>query len=670
MSEFDVKFAAYERAMQANNYFGLKGEQISEQFGRYATGLQRDEIKAANKKEGRKFGKELAAEKKKLAAKELQAQINGSARNLPAVAGKPAAEKVTGLLPTRTVNTFSINDKYYIMENNRVTGLYDKLDKADWTKKIRELKLSGANIVQEMPYGEVSKSKSVATAAGAQNLDEIRKIALENARKAEGKFKGVTSEQIDERLGIGKESDATKHFRQEELKSNALANARKAEGKFKGVTSEQIDERLGIDKESDATKHFRQEELKSNALANARKAEGKFKGVTSEQIDERLGIDKESDATKHFRQEELKSKALANARKADGKFRGVTAEEIDKRLGIGEESPQTKFYRNLEKRGKKPRIKARARLFQMKNPKLAKAGKAGLIGLAAATVIGGLYALFKSDDKKDKLDMPDAAETPVEETPAVVADEPEQEPIEETPIEETPVVEPAQDGTYTVKEGDNVWNIAKRHLKDVNKDIKGYEPSPAEILKETKRLMELNGLEFDNSKERKNWFVMIRPGDVLKLTGEPVQETVEPAVVTETVETPAETVEAKPTIIPVAVRVEKVPPAEETPIMTPAVSEPVQHTEVAATGRQAIIDELNAKIQSGELTGKDLKKITKALKKHEKNLRKLEKLAEGLERSRHKYAIKGIKLEGKKNVNEDRYQTKKEVLEYKLENNY
>ena len=626
MSEFDVKFAAYERAMQANNYFGLKGEQISEQFGRYATGLQRDEIKAANKKEGRKFGKELAAEKKKLAAKELQAQINGSARNLPAVAGKPAAEKVTGLLPTRTVNTFSINDKYYIMENNRVTGLYDKLDKADWTKKIRELKLSGANIVQEMPYGEVSKSKSVATAAGAQNLDEIRKIALENARKAEGKFKGVTSEQIDERLGIGKESDATKHFRQEELKSNALANARKAEGKFKGVTSEQIDERLGIDKESDATKHFRQEELKS--------------------------------------------KALANARKADGKFRGVTAEEIDKRLGIGEESPQTKFYRNLEKRGKKPRIKARARLFQMKNPKLAKAGKAGLIGLAAATVIGGLYALFKSDDKKDKLDMPDAAETPVEETPAVVADEPEQEPIEETPIEETPVVEPAQDGTYTVKEGDNVWNIAKRHLKDVNKDIKGYEPSPAEILKETKRLMELNGLEFDNSKERKNWFVMIRPGDVLKLTGEPVQETVEPAVVTETVETPAETVEAKPTIIPVAVRVEKVPPAEETPIMTPAVSEPVQHTEVAATGRQAIIDELNAKIQSGELTGKDLKKITKALKKHEKNLRKLEKLAEGLERSRHKYAIKGIKLEGKKNVNEDRYQTKKEVLEYKLENNY
>ncbi len=52
MGEFDLKYAAYERAMQQNNYFGLTGEGRAEQFGRYAEGLQYDEKKQQIKKQG------------------------------------------------------------------------------------------------------------------------------------------------------------------------------------------------------------------------------------------------------------------------------------------------------------------------------------------------------------------------------------------------------------------------------------------------------------------------------------------------------------------------------------------------------------------------------------------------------------------------------------------
>jgi hypothetical protein len=70
----------------------------------------------------------------------------------------------------------------------------------------------------------------------------------------------------------------------------------------------------------------------------------------------------------------------------------------------------------------------------------------------------------------------------------------------------------AQPTEYTVVRGDNVWNIAKQHLKDLSNDS-NYKPSNAEILKHTKELMEINGLKF----EADGYRVMIRPGDKLKL---------------------------------------------------------------------------------------------------------------------------------------------------------
>ena len=68
-------------------------------------------------------------------------------------------------------------------------------------------------------------------------------------------------------------------------------------------------------------------------------------------------------------------------------------------------------------------------------------------------------------------------------------------------------------GTYTVKDGDCLWNIAKDNLANKNKEVQGYEPSAAEISAETNRLMQLNNLNWESD----NYHVLINPGDTLRL---------------------------------------------------------------------------------------------------------------------------------------------------------
>lgn len=102
-------------------------------------------------------------------------------------------------------------------------------------------------------------------------------------------------------------------------------------------------------------------------------------------------------------------------------------------------------------------------------------------GSAAAATTGSA----QNPDKTDKTDKSDKTKTKTD---------------DETP--DVPTV-------HTVVKGDNVWNIAKKHLQDIN----GKKPTNAEILKHTKELMEINGLEFEPDGKR----VMIRPNDELKL---------------------------------------------------------------------------------------------------------------------------------------------------------
>ena len=92
--------------------------------------------------------------------------------------------------------------------------------------------------------------------------------------------------------------------------------------------------------------------------------------------------------------------------------------------------------------------------------------------------------------------------------------------VPETKPEQPVEPEKPEPRIYTVKKGDNVWNIAKADLIETHKDDSEYKVTNTEIAKRTKELMDINGLEF----EEDGYHVMIRPGDQLKLDPEEVKK--------------------------------------------------------------------------------------------------------------------------------------------------
>lgn len=140
-----------------------------------------------------------------------------------------------------------------------------------------------------------------------------------------------------------------------------------------------------------------------------------------------------------------------------------------------------------------------------------KGGKIGLIATGAAFLIGGAAYLIdkltgNSNNTPSTLLNEEPVETPISETD----EKDKQVKPDPNPGEEKKEKEVQKD--YVVKKGDNVWNIAKQHLKDMNTDP-NYKPTDAEILKHTKELMDLNKLEF----EADGYHVMIKPDEKLKL---------------------------------------------------------------------------------------------------------------------------------------------------------
>lgn len=183
-----------------------------------------------------------------------------------------------------------------------------------------------------------------------------------------------------------------------------------------------------------------------------------------------------------------------------------------------------------------------------------KKGKAGLIAAAVLAVGAGITALVKSGKKdgtapvNENLELvtdpeniigpvlpeeeaadttgttdttdttvviPPAGSDTTEVTSPAGADTTETAPTEEVPEQ---LIIPGADGApsdlYTVVKGDNVWNIAKAHLKELHKDVEGYKPTNLEILNHTKEIMELNGLKY----EADGYRVLIYPEDKLKLS--------------------------------------------------------------------------------------------------------------------------------------------------------
>ena len=189
---------------------------------------------------------------------------------------------------------------------------------------------------------------------------------------------------------------------------------------------------------------------------------------------------------------------------------------------------------------------------------LKKAGKWGAIALAIGGLLYGGYKLFfdKKDDKAQKVDTPkqdkpqadgkkpEDKTTPVKsggnQNPAPVGDDngktKPSDPADgkdKTKVVTAPVggdsdkadkadksdkadkADKAEDKAnktlpkdYTVKKGDNVWNIAKRRLQELN----GKKPTDREIMNYTKKLLEENKLEY----EADGYTVIIHSGDKIR----------------------------------------------------------------------------------------------------------------------------------------------------------
>ena len=115
-------------------------------------------------------------------------------------------------------------------------------------------------------------------------------------------------------------------------------------------------------------------------------------------------------------------------------------------------------------------------------------------------------------DETDKVDETD--KTDETKTPATEEEKKEAEEVAKANDAENKRNPGKIDGDeYEVVKGDCVWNIAKAHLKELNKDKADYTPSNVEILRHTKELMEINDLHY----EADNYVVIIKPGQKLKI---------------------------------------------------------------------------------------------------------------------------------------------------------
>lgn len=108
----------------------------------------------------------------------------------------------------------------------------------------------------------------------------------------------------------------------------------------------------------------------------------------------------------------------------------------------------------------------------------------------------------KADDKAKPADKKDPAKA----TPAPVSGD-EKETKESDKAEDKNRALPKN---YTVKKGDNVWNIAKRRLQEMN----GKKPTDREIMNYTNELLKLNKLEY----EPDGYTVIIHEGDNIAYT--------------------------------------------------------------------------------------------------------------------------------------------------------
>lgn len=161
------------------------------------------------------------------------------------------------------------------------------------------------------------------------------------------------------------------------------------------------------------------------------------------------------------------------------------------------------------------------------NPKTA-------VGIASAVVIGA-GALALADSCENKTQLPPVTPNPTDSTEVTskVEEPVNKEIVEEQTVAEQPTDEAKPPKSADLKPGDavklpngtihivqdkeTIWSIGRDYLTKKNKNTKGYEPTNKELCEQRDELMQINKLEYDNTRKKKDYYVNIYPNDTIKL---------------------------------------------------------------------------------------------------------------------------------------------------------
>ena len=538
--QFGAKWNAYEQAMARGNDFGLKGKEVAEQMGRYAEGLQYDQMKAINKAQGREYARMLAEEQ--------QALTNGLAGK-SAVSTNPlnltSSNNGINVVRKTQVGTKKTGFKYFFVDD---TGKVYQVDKSAYNAIAQKgnIKLNGKMgnpvSVKNLPkkvlqqFNKYMNKRSTVTANAASSSGMT---ITEEGRKIRDKIDEIlhrptdfSPENLDKWSGHGPNpgmDHLNNWYRDLEQADNVVTNNKleTLTGKFDefGNRFNNIDDHLGrIDGKVDGI-YQNVEKLKRGIGEANGKIIGKIDDVAQNVT---VLTDKVDDVSQNV------SKLKRGLGEVSGKI-------------IGKVDDNTKALSELANKVDD---------LAKGNKKMALIG--GAIALAGAAVAGiAGYLLGKkagSDDKVNAEETTPVVTTPEdeirqEETPVVTTPEDEIEQEEITPIvtppvvtvpeeeqekEEVPPVETIDpnspvdaDGKMTVKKGDGLWHLAKRYLEYNFKN----EPEKFEnlseneqhklILKEVYRIAKLNEFKLVtkviNGKVQVVTEPMIHPGDKIQI---------------------------------------------------------------------------------------------------------------------------------------------------------
>lgn len=481
MGNYDVKWHAYEQGIKNQaSWATLTPEQRAAQMGQYSVGLQQDEIKAAKKAKGKRYAKAIA-EQRKLYKK--PATFGPSTSTI-----KPGEGTCTAAIPTNhAAREAQLQSVFGLPPANPTFNTsYSPNQSGHYTTVIPDNHAARQADLDDV-FGLPSANPTFQGGSGGNFSGHYTTVTPANHAEMQKYYDDV----------FGAVTPGTQY--RDEL-------ARHLDGKMKVTVNTSNPVLEGMND------RYRFLEERSN-----------YKRALGEHLH---------------------------------KPTTVSADIIDQRLGIGQTSPQTEFYRALE---------------QSQNAnKLGKWGKIGLIALGVAAVVGlGIWAAKKiKQNKEEKIQeqerlQQEQTQQPIQDTnlenegtpitdntevlppvvddsttvvpPVVddtttvvppVVDETEEETTvdktddkeETSDIEDKTEVTSGKDGdleikvdgnTYKVKKGDNVWNIAKEHLRDEL----GREPKASEILIKTREIMKDNNLKLEDD----GYVCLIYPEQELKV---------------------------------------------------------------------------------------------------------------------------------------------------------